>query len=382
VRAISNTRNLHFFPLLRDCYSSTRTTHQQSQINMWNFTSYEKIAESSNRWQLDEAGERSLEKTPWVVTEKIHGANFCFVTDGEVIRCANRKQLLEPGDNFFNYQKLLERLNSHIQQAFKIAHSKYSYINRLFIYGELFGGKYPHPDIAPDISVQAVQTGIYYSPTVEFCAFDMALEGKNDVSSRTYLDWDKAIEILREAGIFYAEPLFIGKYNEAIAFSIGFTSTIPQRLNLPPLEEANKAEGIVVKPLKPIYIDTPKGKIRPILKVKIPDFSEDKRYSLAEKWTEAQAPTQQDGLEILKWEAFNLITENRLKNAISKVGYGELGEKSKSSQIYKLMVEDVIEEITENQNQLMLDTSEGDKKRLLDFVSAEVRKILKKYFHK
>jgi hypothetical protein len=44
----------------------------------WHFTSYEKIAETPDQWQLDEAGFRQLEKVTWVVTEKIHGANFCI----------------------------------------------------------------------------------------------------------------------------------------------------------------------------------------------------------------------------------------------------------------------------------------------------------------
>lgn len=56
-------------------------------------------------------------------------------------------------------------------------------------------------------------------------------------------------------------------------------------LNLPPLQKVNKAEGIVIKPIKSIYIETRKGKIRPIIKNKIPEFAEDSRYHQAQKWT-------------------------------------------------------------------------------------------------
>ncbi|GAX42451.1 hypothetical protein NIES4075_34520 [Tolypothrix sp. NIES-4075] len=345
----------------------------------WNFTSYEKIDESFHRWQIDEAGHRLLEKIDWVVTEKIHGANFCFVTDGQVIRCANRKKFLDTNENFFDYQKLQSRLNDNIKRAFIITQSKHPQISRIFIYGELFGGSYPHPDVTPDLSVQPVQTGIYYSPTIEFCAFDIAFE--SDGATRTYLDYDKAIDILQSAGIFYAVPLFIGRYNEAIAFEINFSSTIPPLLNLPPLHDENKAEGIVIKPIKIIYIDTPKGKIRPVLKRKITEFSEEKRFHLAEKWSE-QSFIKQDDLEILQWSAFNLITENSLRNAISKIGYIKPREKSRARELFNLVIEDVIEQLSENQELLLKEITQHDKNQLLAFIKAEMRKLLKNYFDK
>ena len=43
----------------------------------------------------------------------------------------------------------------------------------LYIFGELFGGGYPHPDF-PFVPEELVQTGIYYCPGLEFYAFDIA----------------------------------------------------------------------------------------------------------------------------------------------------------------------------------------------------------------
>ncbi len=353
---------------------------------MWAFTSYEKIAESTNRWNLDASGERSLSKLQWVVTEKIHGANFCFVTDGQFIRCANRKKLLEVGDIFFSYQTLLSNLSEKVKQTFAAIHRKYPKTSHIFIYGELFGGCYPHPEVVADNVVQAVQTGVYYSPTINFCAFDIVIEnldenlGKNFDSNldhqgeiRSYLDYGEVVEILENIGIFYAKPLFIGSYHQALNFPVGFESTIPQQLNLPAIE-GNKAEGVVIKPVKSIYIDTPKGKIRPILKIKIPEFNEDKRFSQAEKWVEdkgSNSLSEIDKLDLLKWEAFNLITENRLQNAISKIGLFN------SRELFNLFVEDVMEELKENQGHLLLELTEDDKKLLLQFVYQEARKIVK-----
>ncbi|MEO1270825.1 MAG: hypothetical protein AAFX99_22285 [Myxococcota bacterium] len=61
------------------------------------FESYPKIAESVGSWRLNEADTRALNKVPWVVTEKVHGANFSWLVDAEGgLRCAKRKALLEP----------------------------------------------------------------------------------------------------------------------------------------------------------------------------------------------------------------------------------------------------------------------------------------------
>lgn len=48
-------------------------------------------------------------------------------------------------------------------------------LEKIFIYGELFGGEYPHPEVNPVSGVQAIQTGVYYSPRIEYCAFDIAV---------------------------------------------------------------------------------------------------------------------------------------------------------------------------------------------------------------
>jgi hypothetical protein len=62
-------------------------------------TSYEKIVERPEQWGLDAAGYRALKKSPWVVTEKIHGANFALIVEGAQVRCAKRKALLEEGED-------------------------------------------------------------------------------------------------------------------------------------------------------------------------------------------------------------------------------------------------------------------------------------------
>lgn len=42
------------------------------------------------------------------------------------------------------------------------------------VYGELFGGCYPHKDVTPSKNkVKRIQKGVWYSPYVRFYAFDI-----------------------------------------------------------------------------------------------------------------------------------------------------------------------------------------------------------------
>ncbi|HOV26318.1 MAG TPA: RNA ligase family protein [Pseudobacteroides sp.] len=136
-------------------------------------------------------------------------------------------------------------------------------VQRITIYGELFGGYYPHAEVAANREVEAVQTGVYYSPDIEFCAFDIAIESCGE---RSYMDYDAAVNIFENAGLMYAKPLFRGSFEKAFDYPVGFESNIPKLLGLPPLNFENKAEGIVIKPVKPMLIKTAKGIVRPIIK--------------------------------------------------------------------------------------------------------------------
>lgn len=360
-----------------------------------NFTAYEKIAESATRWQMDEASARLFSKTDWVVTEKVHGANFCFITDGKMIRCAKRKRLLADGESFFHHQSVLNRAQEQIKAAFFLLKERHSALQRIAIYGELFGGSYPHPDVEPDPSVQPVQTGLYYSPTIEFYAFDIALQHDYDdkPSTRRYLDYDQALQILQKVQLFHAQPLFIGKWNEANAYPVGFDSTIPALLGLPPLPPRhacvaqrdacvghNPAEGIVIKPMKSIYIETKKGPIRPIIKKKIAAFAEDKRFHQAQKWPTPQTHNEYDPLSMLKWEIFNLVTENRLINAISKVGMSQSAGRTEARLLFNMLVADVLEQLSETQEAALQTLTSQQERQLRAYLYQEARQLFKSFF--
>ena len=68
---------------------------------------FPKMSENVSKW--DFLDKKKAQEATWIVTEKIHGANFCFICDGNTIRCAKRKAILQSEDRFFQFQRIKER---------------------------------------------------------------------------------------------------------------------------------------------------------------------------------------------------------------------------------------------------------------------------------
>ncbi|MDZ8056192.1 MAG: RNA ligase family protein [Aulosira sp. ZfuVER01] len=352
-----------------------------SNVTDWTYLSYEKIPENSNKWGLTESDYRLFNKTEWMVTEKIHGANFGITTDGSEVRFAKRKEFLQPEDDFFGYQSLKDKLAHQVKEIFRILQLDTPW-QKIYVYGELFGGDYPHPDIPAVNYVQAVQTGVYYSPKIEYCAFDIVGLKSENTAVRYYLDYEIALKLFQQVEMMAAAPLFIGKYNDALAYNIEFESTIPAILGLPKLPCVNKAEGVIIKPLHSIYIDTGKEKIRPIIKRKIPEFAEDSRFHQAKKWTVQQQPiiTQQLSLEEeLSQEMLALVTLNRLNNVISKVGRVAANNIKQRQKLVKLLVNDVLESFQEEYESIFNALEDTERQSMIEELNQASQQLVDDY---
>lgn len=325
------------------------------------FISYDRIPETTDQWIGAPAQLRQLDRLRWVVTEKIHGANFCLLADGRAVRCAKRKAILGDGDAFFNYERVRVRYAEAAHALFADVAATIPGVARLYVYGELFGGAYPHPDVAAVDGVAPVQTGVYYAPGIEFCAFDLAVQ-REGATAREFLDFDAALELLRGRGFFVAEPLLVGTLREALDYPLGFDSTIPARLGLPALAEPNPAEGVVLKPVKAFTIGEGEGQARPILKRKIAAFAEDDRFHRAEAW--AEVPVDASPLGRLEWLVGALVTDNRLANALSKVGQVTKDDLDGMIELEALLVEDVHEQLALLEAETVAALSEGERERL------------------
>eukprot|EP01113_Clastostelium_recurvatum_P005275 TRINITY_DN12356_c0_g1_i3.p1 TRINITY_DN12356_c0_g1~~TRINITY_DN12356_c0_g1_i3.p1 ORF type:complete len:389 (-),score=81.15 TRINITY_DN12356_c0_g1_i3:9-1175(-) len=346
------------------------------------FHQYEKISESTRMWDMvSRRAEFKMAKGPaggpskgkkaalsldnpmaWVVTEKVHGANFLFiVSQGEdgtvVVKSGKRTGLLEDEDEFFKgYKKVVEQYTPASREAFQWIQRTIPHdppLRSIYIYGELFGGAYPHPSVPVDPDVCLVQSGIYYSPTLQFCAFDVMTETRD--GTKAYLDYGIAVKMFQECRFFFAEPLFVGSFEEASNYQVGFESTIPKRLGLPALPSPNIAEGVVAKRIKPLWVPTSKGDmVRATLKIKaegfreeqaLPDMIKDKGWGGDKGAGKGKKSSGKpvDPIEALAIKLAGLVNPNRLASVVSKVGRGKGKDRAHRDRVHKMFIQDVLE---------------------------------------
>ena len=225
----------------------------------------------------------------FVVQEKIHGANFSIWCTKDAIKTGSRNQFLEKGANFFNWEQVLEKYRLNIQQLY----DRLNKPTEVILYGEIYGGRYPHDKVKADNSAQQVQSKIYYCPHNEFHGFDIKVD---DV----YLPVDEVNRLYETCGIPYARTLCEGSLDTCLKYSNQFITTLPSMHNCPPIE-SNMCEGIVIRPKQSVFL--PLGS-RVILKSKNEQFVEKthaKHYKLDNTLQE-------------------YVTENRLRNILSKIG--------------------------------------------------------------
>lgn len=332
---------------------------------------YEKMPKSLKGLHLSEKAMQDLNKLKWVVTEKVHGANFSFVYEDHQLLFAKRKAYLQWSDDFFGFQTVVAGMEEQVVRFFEqLAQDMPA--QRYILYGELFGGKYPHPAVAPDPHVQAIQTGVYYSPVVRFCAFDVAVETAD--GTKRYIDYDTAIVYFERFGIFYAKALFTGKWNEALNFDTRIHSGIPAQLQLPELP-SNLIEGVVIKPLRHSELAT--LDIRPVIKLKNPEFDEEQKFHEAEKWSFIpEVSSRSEQLSFLVAEMARYVTKNRLNSVLSKTGSFDACNQQRTEEIRKEFLEDVWVDFNEDSGNLLADLDEQDRRWVRERIAARIAVLM------
>ncbi|MCF0063901.1 2'-5' RNA ligase [Dyadobacter chenwenxiniae] len=318
------------------------------------FSEYEKIPSNLQRLIQDERTADLVYKFKWIATEKLHGANFSIIYIDKKLRFAKRKGYLNWKDDFFGFQLFVSRNENKILELFEQLERDFK-ARKITIYGELVGGLYPHPNVAPDDSIRPIQTGIYYSPTIEFCAFDIAIE-HDKLPTRLYLDYLRCIEYFSRFGFLYAKILATGRLQELLNLDIRLDSFLPEQLGLPQLEK-NLIEGIVLKPID----FSPHHEItsRPILKLKNPEFEEIIIFHQAEKWSYNNTfISHAQDLEFIVDEIRNYITANRLNNVLSKTGHLKSNNFKRRIEVETLFLEDALASFNEDHGFILGELSE------------------------
>ena len=303
----------------------------RKQNAMLTFKKYSSIENSFDGAFMEKVRNHTPFDTRFVVQEKVHGSNCSFLCDGQQIQFAKRTAVVADGEDFYQWQELAERYRERIFNVYEMIKGCFSDLQSIIVYGELFGGAYPHKDVKRIGAMSAIQKGVYYCPGHDFYGFDIYVYTPDE---SFYLDVDTTNQIFADAGIFYAETLFEGTLEECLAYPNAFPSKIYKHFELPEIED-NICEGIVIRPKEPIYI--PNGS-RIIIKSKNARFAEKKGVKHAPKVPKA-VPDEVAKLFTLA-EAY--FTAPRLDNVKSHIG--EVSFPKDLGRVSGLLAKDVLED--------------------------------------
>ncbi len=307
----------------------------------------------------------------YVVQEKVHGANLSFITDGQNILSAKRTELIADSEQFYN-SKLVQDNYKEKNLALYADVSKQFGTKTVTIFGEIFGGGYPHPDIPKDDNAKLVQRGIYYCPANDFFAYDILIDGEK------YLDVEIASGLFEKFGFVYAKTLFKGSLHDCLAFSNEFKTTIPSEYGLPQLD-GNICEGVVIRPIQPSFLRTGS---RVLIKNKNEKWAENNNFIdkaiLSKLLHEGEELSEE--ASFLCEEVYKLITQNRLTNLISKIG--DVNPKRDLGKVLGLYNKDALTDFFKTYKEQYDNLEKHESKAVNKFLNKHAGQLINDYFDK
>ena len=339
---------------------------------MIQFKKYSSIENTFDKDFLEKIRLEGVGENEFVVQEKIHGSNVCFITDGRDVSFGKRTGLVETDEKFYNYEELLERYTSKVISLFSIVKDNYADVESLTIFGEMFGGKYPHPEVKNIGSTMIIQKGVFYCPGHEFYAFDLYVTTSD---SGRFLAVDEVNLFFEQGGFFYAKTLFRGNLDACMKYPNDSPSAIAGWLGYPPIED-NICEGIVIRPVQPTYL---RNGARVLLKSKNERFAEKKSVKKRAPKLFVE-PSYSELLNNLLPVVEAYITENRLNNVVSKIGHVSVPKET--GKLIGLFSKDVLDDFLKEHSGTYIELEKSEQKILNRHINALATKLIKAvYFH-
>lgn len=333
---------------------------------MIEFKKYSSIENSFNKKFMDKVSLEMPNDLMWVVQEKVHGTNTSFLCDGKTVEFAKRTSVLSEGENFYDYPELLTRYTDKVISLFNDIKSIRPNITSISVFGEMFGGSYPHKDVEKVNNVSLIQKGVYYSPNHEFYGFDIyVFEGEFS----NFLDVNVVNELFEKNGFFYAKTLASGSLEECLKYPNEFVSRIPEWLGLPTIED-NICEGVVIRPIIPMYF---RNGSRVLIKNKNEKFSERKSVK---KHTPSEPIQVSDALNELMAISEEYVNENRLANVISHIG--EVEFPVDFGKVMGALTKDAIEDFLKEYSEKYGNLEKNEQKMLNKHISSLSAVVIKK----
>jgi Rnl2 family RNA ligase len=297
----------------------------------------------------------------FIVEEKIHGANFSIWSDEVKTLPAKRSGFVQGDDNFFNCHQVVKQYYSQIRAMFtKLQQERDASVVTLC--GELYGGLYPHKDVPHVQNATKVQKGVYYCPQNDFYGFDIMVDGQ-------YLSVDETNALYDEFGIPRADTLFRGSLEECLKYPNEFQSKLAEKFGLPPIDN-NICEGVVIKPVEPKFLFDGS---RVILKNKNEKFTEVQKESKPKTVIPELSLEAQKALEVMS----SYVTENRLKNVLSKLGSIS---KQDFGKVMGAMNQDITEDFLKDHEGLLNVLEKPERKRVTKQVYGQAAQLIRGNF--
>jgi Rnl2 family RNA ligase len=247
------------------------------------FVKYSSLENHYREKFIDSIRLHGYEKIPYIITEKVHGANFSFWTDGLEVRVASRTQFVD--GTFYNCQEVIDRYTPVILHLWENYFSGSFLENTLTVYGELYGPK--------------IQKGINYGSSKDFVAFDVAVNGKLISPKEAHRILDGHLPTVPVIEI-------VSSLTEALEFNNVFASVLGSTRGV--TDENNIVEGVVITPYEDVlYL----GYSRLAIKSK-----NEKWVEKAAKPKEPRKPVDNALIEI----ASQYVNMNRVDAVRSKMG--------------------------------------------------------------
>jgi len=307
--------------------------------------------------------ENGFHRGEWVSTLKVHGANYSYWCNGEIVKRAKRSGWLGDdevfyGDNHFNYTKNV------LEMFYWIKNNVDKTLTELKIFGEIYGGYYNHPDVEKVPDAVRVQKEVCYCPDNRFIVFDIYF---NDIC----INWDKVKEYTEQFGFECVPELDRGDFETLRESTTIFSDPLYKRYGLPKIEN-NDAEGWVLKPVEAVFT---KIGDRIILKGKNPKFAEK-----SSKKKKVKSPVKlSPEAEFLNNELSFYITENRLKNVLSHGDIKDITSKD-FGKLLGLMSKDVFNDFMKDYKDDFEGLNEKEQKILKKNMNKEVANLIRPNF--
>jgi len=295
-------------------YSSIENTYREKEIN--------KIIENG-------FADKNIE---WVVTEKVDGSCFSFISDGDNVQVAKRTSVLSENElsKFFDADIMLEKYKDKVLELTKYMQEVYN-VSEVQIYGEHFGGIYGGETIE---GYSKIQKRVNYIPFTDFIVFDILLTSEN---KKLFLDWNDVKYFSIKFGLKVVPELYRGTFEECLKYPNLFQTKIPEMYGLEYIEN-NIAEGVVIKPIKDLRFADGE---RVILKNKNDKFKEKGKIKKSKIKTNL-SPEQEKWIdEISRYFEVNRIN-SLLSKGIAKLEWKQFGKLS--GLFFKDALEDFIKD--------------------------------------